>query len=773
MIATALTEEGSLESLVAQVVDDFLARQKRGEQPDPTEYAARHPHAAGVLREVLAALQVVGLSSAAGLTPGSGVPGEGGAATGTLGDFRIVREVGRGGMGVVYEAEQISLGRRVALKVLPFAATMDPRQLQRFLNEARAAASLHHEHIVPVYAVGQERGVHHYAMQFIDGKSLAELMVAQDTVGRERQPSVDGAEAAASTASPVPDTQAVAAAATHTAPRDAAYFRRVAEWGIQAAEALEHAHALGIVHRDIKPGNLLIDGHGKLWVTDFGLARTAADGGLTMTGDVLGTLRYMSPEQALARHGLVDHRTDVYSLGASLYELLTGRPAVAGQDRQLILKRIAEEEPPPLRALDRGVPADLETIVLKALAREPGDRYASAQEMADDLRCFLEARPIRAKRPTLPQRLRKWGQRHRHLVGAAALFLALVVVGLAVSVFLIWREKEQTRAALAEARTNNARAEAQRRRAETNFRQAYWTIEALLCVFDPARSSRPVSVTELRQWQTERALRFLAPFCEDPSEDPAVRLQKGAAYVHRGRVYQVLGDREKTRKAFHQAVAVFDRLVQDFPDDSQYPLELGSALHILAEDFYQAGDVQEANAYFSRAIGIFRDASRNHPAHGEIAYALAKSLSLWFEPELRDPTIALGAARKAVEIAPHDPDSWIVLGVAYYRTGQWDVAVRAIQEAARREGGRGKLDPTIASCFLAMAQWRCGRQAEAMEAYQQAVRNMENSFAGRDIWDRAIRTEAATLLGVQESATPRVKEEDPCKDQDRPRPTPP
>src|SRR5262249_3740639 len=188
----------------------------------------------------------------------------------------------------------------------------------------------------------------------------AELIAAQDTVGREHQPSEGGAEAVTdAVASPVPDTQAVAAASTQTAPRDAAYFRRVAEWGIQGAEALEHAHALGIVHRDIKPGNLMIDNHGKLGVTDFGLARTAVDGGLTMTGDLLGTLRYMSPEQALAKHGLVDHRTDVYSLGASLYELLTGQPAVGGKDREEGLRKIAFEEPAVPRSVDRAIPAAL------------------------------------------------------------------------------------------------------------------------------------------------------------------------------------------------------------------------------------------------------------------------------------------------------------------------------------------------------------------------------------------------------------------------------
>jgi WD40 repeat protein/serine/threonine protein kinase len=355
-----------------------------------------------------------------------------------LGDFRIVREVGRGGMGVVYEAEQISLRRRVALKVLPFAATMDPRHLQRFHNEARAAACLHHPLIVPVYAVGCERGVHYYAMQFIDGQSLEgflrHLHHADSTAatigaapGKDReQPGAFSFKPDAMTLLESQDK-----AAMQPAPRDTAYFRRVVEWGIAVAEALEHAHNLGIVHRDIKPGNLLLDAAGRLWVTDFGLARTVNDAGLTLTGDLLGTLRYMSPEQALAKHGLVDHRTDIYSLGVTLYELLTLRPAIEGVDREEILKKIAFDEPSGVRQLNGAVPVDLETIVRKAMGKEPAERYATAKELADDLRCFFDDKTIRARRPSLRQRLRKEARRYRAVIWTAAIFLLLSAAALA------------------------------------------------------------------------------------------------------------------------------------------------------------------------------------------------------------------------------------------------------------------------------------------------------------------------------------------------------
>jgi hypothetical protein len=753
----APSQNGS-NAVLAEVVEEFTNRVQAGESVDVESYAQRHPEHAERLRQLLPALALlaeVGRSSHMGSDGVSRETAED-HLTGTLGDFRLIREVGRGGMGVVYEAEQISLHRRVALKVLPFAATMDPRHLQRFHNEARAAASLHHPHIVPIHAVGCERAVHFYAMQFIEGKSLAELIAAQESANR-RRPLEDGVETTGygispgsdSSAAPAPDTQAVAILSTETGSRDAASFRRFAQWGIQAAEALEHAHALGIVHRDIKPANLIVDGQGKLWITDFGLARTLTDAGLTMSGDLLGTLRYMSPEQALARHGLVDHRTDIYSLGATLYELLTGRPVVEGEDRQLLLRRIADEEPRPPRALDRGIPSDLEIIVFKALEKNPADRYATSKELADDLRRFLEDRPIHAKRPTLPQRLRKWTQRHRHLVRVFVMFLALLAVGLAVSVLLIWHEKEHTREALAGAQANYARAETQRRRAETNFREAFWSIEHLLAAFDPNRSCGPVTVAELRQYQTEEALRFLTDFCEQSSDDPDVRLQQGVAYVHTGRVYQVLAERDKAQQAFRQAIAVFGRLIEDFPEDPKYPRELGWALYLLAADLYAAGRLQDANECYGQSIGVWREALRKHPADVDSLIQLASFLCHGFDPNLCDPRGAVELARKAVALAPHLPKAWLALGVASYRSGEWCAAEAALQEALR--GKSGDWTKAQIACFQAMAQWQCGKQVEARESYQQAVRLMERNFDARDM---ALRAEAAALLGIKFGPAP-------------------
>jgi serine/threonine protein kinase/Flp pilus assembly protein TadD len=424
------------EQRLGEIAFAYLEARDKGQAPNERDLLSRHPDFAEELAEFLADQANVE-RLAAPLRPaslaGQAPPAANGAAgvPHALGDFRILREIGHGGMGVVYEAEQLSLGRRVALKTLPFAATMDPRQLHRFQNEARAAASLEHPHIVPIYGVGCERGVHYYAMKFIDGQTLAAMIDARRTDLADppsNEPTTDNRSRAA--ANP---TTPIARASTERTPRDTAFFRRVAEWGIQAAEALEHAHSVGIVHRDIKPANLMIDGQGKLWVTDFGLARTADDAGLTMTGDLVGTLRYMSPEQALAKHGLVDHRSDVYALGATLYELLTLRPAMAGKDRQEILHDIAVAEPQPPRALNPSTPKDLETVILKGMAKEPGERYATAKELADDLCRFVEDRPIVARRPSRLHRLRRWAWRRRRSIGLVVLAALVVLVGLGVA----------------------------------------------------------------------------------------------------------------------------------------------------------------------------------------------------------------------------------------------------------------------------------------------------------------------------------------------------
>jgi WD40 repeat protein/serine/threonine protein kinase/predicted Zn-dependent protease len=500
---------GTDEQALGVLVEELTARLQAGEPVDVQAFILGHPEHAAQLRQLLPALHVLADLGhpADGDATAAGRPTVAAAdVVGTLGDFRILREIGRGGMGVVYEAVQISLGRRVALKVLPFAGALDSKQLQRFKNEAQAAAGLHHTNIVPVYFVGCERGVHFYAMQFIDGQTLA-AMIAElrrheglektDQTGASGPAAALAAALASGRLAPLnrpstgdqptgpyaalprliglpaadttPQPQAVS---TDSSARNPAYFCTAAHLGVQAAEALEHAHQLAVIHRDIKPANLLVEtssplsppGRGvgdegfRLWVTDFGLAQVQGDAGLTMTGDLLGTIRYMSPEQALAKRVAVDHRTDIYSLGVTLYELLTLEPAFGGSDRHELLRQIAFEEPRPPRRVNRAIPAELETIVLKAMEKNPADRYATAQELADDLRRFLDDKPIRARRPTLRHRVSKWAKRHRGVVWTAVGLLAVLALGSAVSTVLIAQQLRRAEQAETDATARLARA---------------------------------------------------------------------------------------------------------------------------------------------------------------------------------------------------------------------------------------------------------------------------------------------------------------------------
>ncbi len=358
-----------------QILLAYVEALEAGREPDRTQLLAEHPDLRLDLETFLAGHDTVARLTAPLRAGGAGRSADSGRLScaqptemhpgiGELGDFRLLREVGRGGMGVVYEAEQISLHRRVALKVLPFAAAIDERRLQRFKTEALTTAHVQHERIVPVHAVGCERGVHYYAMQFIDGQSLAALIAElrrlrdlQDSRTLPAPGKHDKAVEVADFPPALPGSglagEVTLAATTISRERSldrSRFFDRVAGLGRQAALALEHAHQAGIVHRDIKPGNLLLDLRAQLWVTDFGLAQVIGDPGLTITGELLGTLRYASPEQVLARRGIVDHRSDIYSLGATLYELLTLRPPFEGRDRNALIQQIADDDPPALRA---------------------------------------------------------------------------------------------------------------------------------------------------------------------------------------------------------------------------------------------------------------------------------------------------------------------------------------------------------------------------------------------------------------------------------------
>jgi serine/threonine protein kinase/WD40 repeat protein len=466
-------------ALLDDLAAEFAARYRKGERPPLQEYIDRHPDLADEIRELFPAMvQIEQVKEGNG--PVAGRPPAGVSPNGNrVGDYQVVREVGRGGMGVVYEAQQLSLGRRVALKILPLHAARDGKALERFQREAKAAAKLHHTNIVPVFEVGRDGDTCFYAMQFIPGQPLDQVIDELRRLRAEKsapgqapppeQPGVEDGGAAprrlarslltgqfrpqdlggSSPVSAMPDTIPVLAATAPTepvalpGPADLSgaeadrpqYFRSVAHIGEQVAQALAYAHERGVIHRDVKPSNLLLDAAGVVWVSDFGLAKTQ-ESNLTESGEILGTLRYLAPERFQAR---CDVRSDVYALGLTLYELLTLRPAFDCPDRLRLIETIYTQEPPRPRALDPRLPRDLETIVLKASDKDPARRYPTAGAMAEDLRRFLADEPVRARRVGMPERLWRWRRRNRVVASlATAVLLLVLTVAVGSSVAAVW-----------------------------------------------------------------------------------------------------------------------------------------------------------------------------------------------------------------------------------------------------------------------------------------------------------------------------------------------
>jgi tetratricopeptide (TPR) repeat protein len=434
-------------------------------------------------------------------------------------------------MGVVYEAEQVSLNRRVALKVLPFASSLDTSQLQRFQNEARVGALLQHPHIVPVFATGNERGVHYYAMQYIDGPSLASLVTGRRAGAR---PPLFGETAAVTPAMDDLSTQSSGPdpVGSHVSPNAAERYREAARLGAEAAEALEAAHQAGVIHRDIKPSNLLLDHAGCLWVADFGLARFSSESGLTRTGNLLGTLRYMSPEQALGRPGLVDHRTDLYSLGATIYELLTLRPAFVGRNREELMRQIEHEEPPRPTAIDPAVPKPLEAIVLRAMAKDPADRYATAAELANDLRRFHTGQPVRARLPSRLTRCRRWARRHSTAVLSTAVMIAILLAVVSVAALAFVRQRDV---------------------AIAGKRQARRAVDEMYTDVAERWLARQPHLELVQQEFLEKAHRFYQEFARDGRLDPAASLEATRACRRVGDIDSRLGRFAEAEEAYEQA----------------------------------------------------------------------------------------------------------------------------------------------------------------------------------------------------------------------------
>jgi tetratricopeptide (TPR) repeat protein len=584
---------------------------------------------------------------------------------GALGPYRLLAEVGRGGLGVVYKAYDEALGRVVAVKVLRHA---DAAACRRFAREARAAAAVRSDFVVPVHAVsGPEAAGPYLVMEYVAGPTLRQRLAAEGRLD----------------------------------PREAARL------AAQAADGLAAAHALGLVHRDVKPANVLHDrATDRARLADFGLAREAA-GGTTGEGTILGTPEYMSPEQVRSP-GQVDARSDVYSLGATLYELLTGDAPFRGT-APMVVQRLLHEEPVPPRRLNEAVPRDLETVCLKALAKEPGRRYQTAAAFRDDLRRWLNGEPIEARPVGRVGRLALWCRRRPVVAGLTAGLLVVFAVGLGG---VLWQ--------WAEARANWREAVAQRERAEDNLRDALDAVEQLHTRVSEERLLNEPGMQPLRKELLETARGFYVRLIDRRRDAPAARADLARALHRLSTVSHVLGDSSAALAQAREALDLQRALVAERPDDAARRRDLAGTLHGLGVLYGALGRPDDAEAAYEEGRALARalaEAGPDDVRARELQYRCTCNLGVLHLQQKRLDKAeeadgeALELARRLADAQP-DVAEWqrLVgrghnnLAVLYFTRGQADRAGASLKRALPLLEKADRMRPGVADYQYELAR---------------------------------------------------------------------
>jgi serine/threonine-protein kinase len=465
--------------------------------------------------------------------------------------YAILCVLGQGGMGVVYQARQLRPNRLVALKMVLAGAHAGPQQRARLYLEAEALAGLQHPNIVQVYEVGEHDRCPYLALEFVDGGGL------DHKLARQPQPAGQAAE--------VVET---------------------------LARAMHAAHQRGIVHRDLKPANVLLTADGTLKITDFGLAKRLESQGQTQTGQVMGTPNYMAPEQAAGMTHAIGPLADVWALGAILYEMLTGKPPFAAATAYQTIELVLSQEPVAPGRLRRQVPHDLETICLKCLQKDAKKRYASAQDLAEDLRRFRAGEPIQARPVSRAERAAKWVRR-RPLLAALCVLLAVTALGLAGGV--VWHNVRL--------RAERDRAEANFGRAERNFERARQAVEKMLTEVGNKELAEEPRMEEKRKALLEKALTFYQEFLREKSDDPGLREATALAHKQVADIYRLLQD-ERAEEAYNQAIGLLAPLATEFPDQLKLQQELADSHNWRGEVLRLADRPREAQEAYEAALQI-------------------------------------------------------------------------------------------------------------------------------------------------------------------------
>ncbi len=712
-------EEGlSEEDALVIVAGELLLRWGRGERPDLADYQRRFPHLAADLADQFDLAAGLADTYRAGPPP----PGHGAPA---VPGFEIQAEVGRGAFGVVYRAVQAGLGRTVALKMLREGAPGDHDQLARFRREAETVARLRHPNVVAVYEVGEAAGRAYFALEYAEGGSLAERLAGTTLPAREAAGLIEA-----------------------------------------LSRAVEAAHRCGVVHRDLKPGNVLLqlrEGSGAAGapaqlplsafvakVADFGLARRLdLPSGATATGHVLGTPSYMAPEQAEGKKD-VGPPADVYALGAVLYECLTGRPPFKAESVLEVLLQVRTMEPIPPRRLQPKVPRDLETICLKCLQKDPARRYTSAAALADDLRRYLDGRPIVA-RPIGPAgRLARWCRRRPAVAGLLAASLLLLAGGVGGVVWQ-WRRAER----------HLAEANEQRDRATENFRLARQAVRDYCVRVSIDQRLRQSDLTELRKDLLQTAARFHERFRELESDDPDVQAERAEALFELAFINKHVGSTGEAREYYAESLALWEALAAAHPGIRTYKLGLADCLNDMAEPG------KDEEALYLRAISLLQELTdtggRDPVVPGKLAQS-QNNLALWYVNNRRfkeaEEWYGKALAGLRARVADH-PANWRLqrllagsrhhLAYVYYRTNRYPRAEEGMLEALalreelvrERRGDAGLLEDLV---------WSRKNLGDLYRDMGKAV-EAGRSFAGAAVGARQLADAHGSVIRYQHTLT--------------------